>query len=154
MAATPKTVQTHGNTVFSALSEEAFSDKIPALLWTTDLAYRITSLSGAEITKLGIPATQLLARSVGAFFQTSAPGISVLDAHIRAAGGRASRFETEINGRELQARVEPLRDSTGSIIGIIGIAVESTEQLVAQRALRISEHSYRTLIEDLPYAVC
>src|SRR6266568_1682948 len=154
MAATPKTVETPGNTVFSALSGEAFSDKIPALLWTTDLAYRITSLSGAEITKLGIPATQLLARSVGAFFQTSAPGISALDAHIRAAGGHATTFETEINGSELQARVEPLRDSISNIIGLIGIAVESTEQLVAQRALRISEHSYRTLIEDVPYAVC
>lgn len=155
MAATPKAIQTNSsNTDFPAPIGEAFSETIPALLWTTDLSYRITTLHGAEVSKLAIPAAQLVGRSVGVFFQISAPGVLPLDAHIRAAGGQAATFETEISGRELQARVEPLRDASGSIIGLIGIALESSEQLVAQRALRISEHSYRSLIEDVPYAVC
>jgi len=155
VAATPKAIQTgEENTAFSASNWEAFSEKVPALLWTTDLEYRLTSLSGAEPTKLGICATQHLGRSVGAFLQASAARLVPIDAHIRAVAGQCGTFEIEISGGELQARVEPLRDSNGRIIGVIGIALESTEQLVAQRGLRISEHSYRSLIEDVPYAVC
>jgi len=34
------------------------------------------------------------------------------------------------------------------------VALDFTERLVAERALRLSEHSYRSLIEEAPYAIC
>jgi PAS domain S-box-containing protein len=37
---------------------------------------------------------------------------------------------------------------------VIGIAVDDTERLVSQRALRMSEQSYRSLIEEAPHAIC
>ena len=68
--------------------------------------------------------------------------------------GQSGSFEVEVNGRDLRATVKPLIGPDGAIIGVIGIALDMTERIVAERALRFSEYSYRSLIEEAPYAVC
>ena len=78
----------------------------------------------------------------------------VRKAHGAALAGEACSFDTEINGRDLQAHLEPLRDQDGAITGVIGVALDLTDRMVAERALRLSEHSYRSLIEEAPYAIC
>jgi two-component system cell cycle sensor histidine kinase/response regulator CckA len=129
-------------------------ENIPAMLWTTDLEYRITSLAGAGLAPLGISAGDHLGRSVSIFFQQSETNSKPLDAHFLAAGGDTCSFEIEMRGRDLHAHVEPLRGAGGEILGVIGVAVDDTDRLVAHRALRISEQSYRSLIEEAPHAIC
>jgi two-component system, cell cycle sensor histidine kinase and response regulator CckA len=68
--------------------------------------------------------------------------------------GHSASFDTEVNGRVLQAHVKPVRNSDGDVVGVAGIAIDTTEHTVAERALRLSEQSYRSLIEDAPYAIC
>ncbi len=38
--------------------------------------------------------------------------------------------------------------------GVIGVALDGTPRLIAETALRLSEQSYRSLIEEAPYAMC
>ena len=47
----------------------------------------------------------------------------------------------------------PLRDSSGKIIGIVGIAKDITERKRAEESLRESEERYRTIVENIPIAV-
>jgi two-component system, cell cycle sensor histidine kinase and response regulator CckA len=75
-------------------------------------------------------------------------------AHLRALQGQACSFDAEVNGRDLQAHLGPARGPDGAIIGVIGVALDLTQRMVAERALRLSEHSYRSLIEEAPYAIC
>jgi two-component system, cell cycle sensor histidine kinase and response regulator CckA len=42
----------------------------------------------------------------------------------------------------------------GRVVGVIGVALDGTGHSVAERALRLSEQSYRLLIEEAPYAIC
>ena len=128
--------------------------KIPALLWATDTEARFTSLTGAGLETTGVDAQVYAGRSVEDLFPSTDHSQRTLSAHLKALGGDACSFDVELNGRELQAHLEPLVGPDGAIAGVIGVALDLTERMVAERALRLSEHSYRSLIEEAPYAIC
>jgi PAS domain S-box-containing protein len=108
--------------------------KMPVCFWTTDQDLRVNSFWGVPLLS-----TENL---------VSAP--ESLRAHRTALGGQPTSFVAHIEGRLLEAYVEPL----GAERGVAGIAIDSTARLVAERALRLSEQSYRSLIDEAPYAIC
>lgn len=139
---------------FSRLSLQTLLAKAPAILWTSDLSFQVTSFAGAGLRDLGLRGDENSRYSVERFFQQSNSASKAQDAHFLAARGESCSFQIEIQGRDLLAHVEPLRNSRGKIVGVIGVALDNTEGLVSQRALRISEQSYRSLIEEAPHAIC
>jgi len=78
---------------------------------------------------------------------------SPIDAHRRALEGHAGRFEFEINGRHWMGRAEPIRGQAGHIEGVAAAVFEHTDRAFAERSLRLSEQSYRSLIEEAPFAI-
>jgi two-component system cell cycle sensor histidine kinase/response regulator CckA len=120
---------------------------LPALLWETDSELRTTWATGGAL-----PGSPQSAACLGAIF---AAGLDeALRAHQNALLGQAATFEAHISGRDLHATVHPRRDAAGRVQGVIGIALDMTERMVSERALRFSEHGYRSLVEDAPYAIC
>src|SRR5262249_6914956 len=79
---------------------------------------------------------------------------SAIDAHQKALMGESALFHVDIGGHSLEAQLEPITGANGSISGVVGLALDSTERLMAETALRLSELSYRSLIEEAPYAMC
>jgi len=129
-------------------------DCVPILLWETDLELRFTALHGMTLRSLGLPAGEPIGRPISDLFFSKAIRADVSRAHHAALRGDAGAFQLEVNGREFHATTKPLRGPDGAIRGVTGIAIDLTERLVAERALRLSEHGYRTLIEETPYAIC
>src|ERR1041385_7063334 len=129
-------------------------DRIPALLWVTDSELQFTALTGTGLQAANLNPKEFAGKFVEALFPRAGSGRSALKAHRTALKGFGSSFELEVGGRNLEAHVAPLRGLEGAVEGVIGIALDSTERLLAQRALRLSEQSYRLLIEEAPYAVC
>ncbi|HYW44201.1 MAG TPA: PAS domain S-box protein [Bryobacteraceae bacterium] len=129
-------------------------DKIPALLWATDFEPRFTSLTGAGLRATDICAKDYAGKPIDALFDCSKFGQKAAHAHRRALQGTGSAFDVDVGGRELEAHVEPLRGQDGEVVGVIGVALDATERLLAERAMRLSEQSYRSLIEEAPYAIC
>ncbi len=82
------------------------------------------------------------------------PDQPVLSAHLRALEGFPSRFDLIWSRREWLGRVEPFRDSEGKIQGTSCIAIDNTDRAFAESSLRLSEQSYRSLIEEAPFAIC
>jgi PAS domain S-box-containing protein len=128
--------------------------RVPALLWATDQECRFTSLTGAGLELAGVAAHDCAGQPIEKLFPCSDSNGHVRAAHRAALLGEPCSFDAEINGRDLQAHLEPLRGQEGAIVGVIGVALDLTDRMVAERALRLSEHSYRSLIEEAPYAIC
>jgi len=129
-------------------------EKIPAVLWTTSTNLRLTSVAGAGLAAMNVRPEDYLGVSLIDFSAQLGPDPTPLVAHRKALRGKASTFDIEMMGRDLKAQVEPLRGPEGDIIGVIGVALDNTERRVAERALQLSEQSYRSLIEGAPYGIC
>lgn len=132
----------------------SLSEVVPAILWSTDLALNITSLSGKQLAALDCAPQDFLGAPVHVFFSQSAARSKALHAHSVAASGESCSFEFDIAGYEYQAHLEPMRNEAGKVIGVVGVAIENTERIVGERALKISEQSYRSFIDGAPYAIC
>src|SRR6266700_3868543 len=127
-------------------------NQMPAVMWSTDADLQLTSRSGGVLavfdqlpgTADGIP--------IGMFVDPE-DRETVLAAHRAALGGQSAFYETRFQGRIFSARVEPLRDGSGLIVGVVGLAFDITERRRAEDALRESEARLRTIIESEPECV-
>ena len=128
--------------------------RVPALLWSADTEARFTSLSGAGLELVGIDAEEYTGKPIERLFGGDGQNERPRAAHLAALQGAGSSFYAEINGRDVQAHLEPVRAADGNVTGVIGVGLDLTDRMVAERALRLSEHSYRSLIEGAPYAIC
>lgn len=128
----------------------ALLDGHPALLWETDPELRLVALSGAPAA--GCP--PFAGRHAAGFFGGAERSDLVERAHRNALAGASERLNFVLNGREFDAHVKPRRGADGAVDGVIGIALDMTEQRFAERALRFSEYTYRSFVEEAPYAIC
>jgi PAS domain S-box-containing protein len=124
------------------------------MLWETDRELRFTSLAGAALRIANVTPGDFEGRPVEHLFTTVPNRRRARHAHENALRGQSGTFEVEVNGRDLQAMVQPYPGTGGSVVGVVGIAFDMTDRMVAERALRLSEHSYRSLVEEAPYAIC
>jgi len=127
--------------------------KFPGVVWTADLESRVIALTGAGARALNLSTNDYAGKPVGALFSSAARRETSLEAHRLALAGQGSSFRAAIDGEEMEAHVEPLRGPCG-VVGVIGVALQGAGHSVAERALRLSEQSYRLLIEEAPYAIC
>ncbi|HET9014045.1 MAG TPA: PAS domain S-box protein [Thermomicrobiaceae bacterium] len=126
-------------------------DHLPAVTWTTDLDLRLTALGGA----LGAHAEAEDAVPRLALYrllQTADRDFPPVAAHRRALRGESASFDGIWRDQPYHARVDPLRDADGAIVGTIGVAVPVAE---AEPGLLdpLSEPSIRAILEGAAIGV-
>jgi two-component system cell cycle sensor histidine kinase/response regulator CckA len=109
---------------------------LPGIAWTTDRAMKITSAAGSALTRLGAAQERMLGRSVAELLADE-PGAlkSTMAAHQEALGGLDAECTVSMKGLNFVCRLQPLRDASGAVIGVVGAALDST------RAVRLEEQS-------------
>jgi PAS domain S-box-containing protein len=123
-------------------------DQMQAVLWTTDRELRLTSAHGAGLRSLERESEDVVGSSIEDYF--SSPDSTEVAAHRRALAGEHAEYETIRGGRPFQVHVDPLRDEEGNVVGVIGVAVDISQQRRAEELLRESESRYRLLFESNP----
>jgi hypothetical protein len=103
-------------------SVRALVDQLPGIVWTTDTALRLTSLFGEGLRSLRLGANQIVGWSLFEFVGTS--DWPMIVAHRAALSGSVGGFELEWGRRTFHARVGPLHDAHGELIGTVCVAVE------------------------------
>jgi PAS domain S-box-containing protein len=123
-------------------------EQLPAIAWTTDSELRYTSASGAGLTAIGRQPDQLVGVSLHDYPPTDENALPAIAAHRRALQGERVTQDLEWAGRTFQACVEPLRDAEGAITGCLGIALDITQRVQAENALRQAHDELETRVQE------
>ena len=119
-------------------------DKMPVVLWSTDVELRLTSSSAAMAYLFPSPglATGENGKMDEDLFRHAASDSLPAMAQRRAVAGEAVSYDMESAGRFFHVHVEPLLGPGGAITGSFGMALDVTAQ---QRAEMLVRHSNQDL---------
>lgn len=116
-------------------SVRILAEQMPAVLWSVDRDLRFTSSMGAGLEGLGQKPDQNNGVSLFEYFGTEDAGFQPIAAHRSALDGESRTYEIDWKGRTFASHVEPLRNTDGSIKGVIGVAFDVTDRKEIQKEL-------------------
>ncbi len=120
-------------------------------LWTVDRNLRFTLSQGQALASLGLLPDQVVGMRLTDFLQSEDPRNESLDAHRRALLGECVQFAYSHQGRTFRTAVSPMKDTSGDIIGVVGIGTDITERKRSEQALRESEGKFHRVFDASPY---
>ncbi len=106
----------------------AIADQVPAILWTTDTALRVTSRSGAGPDSLDVLPTRVVGSSLLEQYDRGEVTAESVDAHRQALAGKSLSYQIHLADRFYDARVKPLLNPEGAIVGVVGLAVDVSDR--------------------------
>ncbi len=115
----------------SAESLRALVSAMPLIIFATDLAGRITLIEGLGLEQLGLEASS----SVGVSVFDLGHQLEILRFVPRALAGECIIASIVAHNMVFETRYSPLRDSSGAVIGALGVALDVTEQMQATAEL-------------------
>ncbi len=123
-------------------------EQMPAVVWTTDPGLLICSIYGRAGSEAGADFRSLIGLHVGECFGNDSAEADPVQAHREALEGFPASLEFRWDERIYKGRVGPRFDRQGRIAGVVGIALDVTEQHRAVQARLESEQRYRQLFEE------
>jgi diguanylate cyclase (GGDEF)-like protein/PAS domain S-box-containing protein len=111
-------------------------EQMPVVLWSTDADLRITSFMGAWGSSPPLEPDRIPGASLAEFLGVDDPKAPPIAAHQRALTGGSATYEAVWQARTFHVRVEPLRDASGTITGVVGAALDITERKRSEEELR------------------
>ncbi len=123
------------------LSESRFlfiADQLPGVMWTTDRDMVFTFAAGTGLAALGMTSPLMMGRQAGEFFAPEKQGETSAAMHCRALAGETVQYSCRHSELHFEARLEPLRDGTGAVVGVLGLAIDvSARESERARAKRL-----------------
>jgi diguanylate cyclase (GGDEF)-like protein/PAS domain S-box-containing protein len=117
---------------------------VPVVLFAIDRNGILTHSEGKGLESIGMKPGEAVGKSVWDLYRQYP---DVLE-HIRLAlSGDAHTATVRLGEISFETRYSPYRDADGRVAGVIGVAIDVTEQRRADQAVRSSELRYRTLFE-------
>ena len=102
---------------------------------------------GAFLALIGSGERQVVGRTLYELLGTDDPSQPLTAAHLRALNGESAQCDHPVEDRGFDVRVEPFRDADGRIVGCLGLALPSDEQLSIQELVQESEERFRKIFE-------
>jgi len=129
------------------------AEQIPAIVWTTDAELRVTSRSGTspkspELLPSRVPGASLLEQ-----YDRGEVTSDSVDAHRQALAGKSVSYQIRLADRYYDARVKPLQNEGGAIVGVVGLAVDVSDRERALVQARRSQLELEDFVENAPAGI-
>lgn len=111
------------------------TEQVPAIMWTVDRELRFLSSAGSGLAKIGLKPDEIAGLTLQEYLQTDDPDASSLVHHQSALAGKSAAYMVEHEGRILDCHIQPLRESSGAVVGVAGIAIDVTERKLLEAKL-------------------
>lgn len=103
-------------------------DHVGSVIWTIDKQLRFTSSYGSGLNKLNLRVNEVIGKTLYEYFGVNDNEFLPIHSHIKAFNGDSVYYEMEWEGNTYHCHLEPLREGTGEINSVIGIAVDITDR--------------------------
>ncbi len=117
--------------------------QVPALLYTTDASLVITSTQGRLLAQLGLTPGDMIGRRP--YDEVAEghpqPGPQARQSHERALAGQTVFYSVAAGERQLEVRLEPLRDARERIVGVVGVVLDVSDRFRSEATLRAIAHA-------------
>ena len=110
--------------------------QMPVVFWTTDQRLRITSHWGPMLGLHRRIQTKAIGQTIHEFLRCPQDEEAPVKQHLAALHGVSSRFEYKRRNHVFDISLEPLRNSDGTILGCIGVALDITERKKTEEEIR------------------
>ena len=103
--------------------------RVPAIIWTTNRDLEITGAMGAGLRTFQLDPQPLIGKSLEETLQIlGCESDLALQAHRYALDGNPTGYESELRGRFLEVKLDPLREPLNGVVGVIGVAIDVTDR--------------------------
>ena len=128
----------------------AIIDLAPMILWAIDRNGVFTFSEGSGLKDLGLAPGEAVGRS---FYDLYGDNPEIVDSARRALNGETVSSVTEVGGVFFESRVNPVYDQSGRVTGAIGVAMDKTEQHLAEENYRKSKQQFLNIIQASPLGI-
>ncbi|HEY5093866.1 MAG TPA: EAL domain-containing protein [Candidatus Eremiobacteraceae bacterium] len=115
--------------------------QLPALMWATDNDMRVTWTDGKALNSIGLDRENAVGMELQTYFKGIDPEVAIEQHHRAALDGMSTEYFQDWMGRLFNVHLEPIRAADGSVSGVLGIAIDVTDQKRVEAELRKSEVS-------------
>ena len=131
------------------------TESTPDLIYVKDREGRLVMANPATIKLIGKPESEILGRTDRDYFSDAAQAEQLMENDRRVmTSGRVERIEevvqTSEGVRTYLSTKSPLRDVSGKVVGLIGVATDITERKRMENELREAQRFTQGLLETAP----
>jgi PAS domain S-box-containing protein len=122
---------------------------VQVMLWTVDENGLLKLLEGKSLGLIGLQGGQGVGKPATEVFRNMP---QLVDEIRTALNGEAFNSVVPIKDHVFDTRYVPIRDKSGAVAGMVGVATDITEHVQAERALKESSDNLREQQEQLERA--
>lgn len=94
---------------------------VPATVWMTDRRLALTMIQGPLLARMNVEPERLLGRTLPDLLLDGREDHPFIQGHLTALAGHETAVRIEWGGNIYSARIGPLRDPVGAVIGCVGV---------------------------------